>query len=125
MKKKYKCVVSVKDSDTLSMTTPVPNIIVKEPISPTPAPESAKNDIFSKLDIVEKRDLLEGIYNNLKKTEGADSEKVAEFEKKLGKQYIIVLSDKSREAVIDAITMLIKEPYVKYADPNYICEPAI
>ncbi len=171
-KKKYKCVVSVKDSDTLSMTTPVPNIIVKEPIAPTSAPdmtaptytssptqspdteptppaptphiadaewapgevnicftddcpESAKNDIFSKLDIVEKKDLLEGIYNNLKNTEGADSEKVAEFEKKLGKQYIIVLSDKSREAVIDAITMLIKEPYVKYADPNYICEPAI
>lgn len=80
---------------------------------------------FSKLDIVEKRDLLEGIYNNLKKTEGADSEKVAEFEKKLGKQFIIVLSDKSREAVIAAITMLIKEPYVKYAEPDYICKPAI
>ena len=88
-------------------------------------PESAKNEIFSKLDIVKKSDLLEGIYNNLKETEGADSEKVAEFEKELGKRYIIVLSDKSRKAVIDAITMLIKEPYVKYAEPDYICEPAI
>lgn len=160
-KKKYKCVVSVKDSDTQSMITPVPDIIVKKPSVPTPSPdteptptpdapaptphitdaewapgevsvcftddcpESAKNEIFSKLDIVSKTDILEGIYNNLKKTEGADSEKVAEFEKKLGKQFIIVLSDKSREAVIAAITMLIKEPYVKYAEPDYICKPAI
>lgn len=175
-KKKYKCVVSVKGTDTQSMITPVPDIIVKKPGVPTPTsgmaapadtalptpspdteptptpdapaptphitdaewapgevnvcftddcPESAKNEIFSKLDIVEKSDLLEGIYNNLKKTEGADSEKVAEFEKELGKRYIIVLSDKSREAVIAAITMLIKEPYVKYAEPDYICEPAI
>lgn len=175
-KKKYKCVVSVKGTDTQSIITPVPDIIVKKPGIPTPTsgmaapadtalptpspdteptptpdvpeptpnilddewmpgeviicftddcPESAKNEIFSKLDIVEKRDLLEGIYNNLKKTEGADSKKVAEFEKKLGKQYIIVLSDKSREAVIAAITMLIKEPYVKYAEPDYICKPAI
>ena len=175
-KKKYKCVVSVKDSDTQSMITPVPDIIVKKPIVSTPTsgstapadtalptpspdteptptpdapaptphitdtewapgevsvcftddcPESAKNEIFSKLDIVTKRDILEGIYNNLKETEGADSEKVAEFEKELGKLYSIILSDKSRKAVIDAITMLIKEPYVKYAEPNYICEPAI
>ena len=175
-KKKYKCVVSVKGTDTQSMITPVPDIIVKEPGAPTPTsgmaapsdtalptpspdteptptpdvpepmpnilddewmpgeviicftddcPESAKNEIFSKLDIVKKSDLLEGIYNNLKETEGADSEKVAEFEKELGKRYIIVLSDKSRKAVIDAITMLIKEPYVKYAEPDYICEPAI
>lgn len=171
-KKKYKCVVSVKGTDTQSIITPVPDIIVKKPGIPTPTsgmaapsdtalptpspdteptptpdapeptpnilddewmpgeviicfkddcPESAKNEIFSKLNIVSKKDILEGIYNNLKKTEGADSEKVAEFEKELGKQYTIILSDKSREAVIAAITMLIKEPYVKYAEPNYIC----
>ena len=171
-KKKYKCVVSVKGTDTQSIITPIPNIIVKEPSVPTPTfnmnapydtssptstpsmtaptptpdalaptpnftnakwipgeviirfeddcPDSVKSEILKKCNPVDMRDMYQKLYDSLKNQASSDKEELLLLEKDLGKNYIIVLPDKSESAVINAIKLLEKEQYVRYAQPNYI-----
>ena len=170
-KKKYKCVVSVKGTDTQSMITPVPDIIVKKPGVPTPTsgmaapsdtalptpspdteptptpdapaptpdlanvewipgeviirfeddcPDSVKSEILKKCNPVDMRDIYQKLYDLLKNQASSDKEELLLLKKDLGKNYIIVLPDKSESAVINAIKLLEKEPYVRYAQPNYI-----
>ncbi|MCL2049365.1 MAG: S8 family serine peptidase [Defluviitaleaceae bacterium] len=88
--------------------------------------------LFSGLDIAEIEDLYEPLVAPFEPSGGATREMVASVNKErlsalreqVGTVYVITLSSKTRGSVLEAIEVLKKNPYVSYAEPNYISYPA-
>ncbi len=86
-------------------------------------PDSEKEKIMLKYNVVKSDDIYKPIYESVKQNMPTNTSKFKNLERKVGKAFVITIDDKDESAVLDTIKKLKKEPYIKYADPNYICEP--
>ncbi len=87
-----------------------------------PMVASSLSELLPNKKIIETEDIYKSVYDANKNNASVDKKNHDLTREKIGKTYLITLSDKSEDGVWSAIETLLKNPLVKYAEPNYIAE---
>ena len=87
-----------------------------------PCDESSIKELFPELYISEVEDVNKKLFNQIKDLPGMEKQ-IEECERKIGLDFVIKLSKKDKNAVLEAITIIIANPRISYAIPNYYCVP--
>lgn len=87
--------------------------------------KSSLNNLFRGISIVEVEDQGERLYEAVKEGHPEEKGRLSKLEAEIGKDYVVKISEKTKEGVLKAIEIIKKDPNVAYAIPNYLIEPCV
>lgn len=90
-----------------------------------PHPISSIIELLSDFTIEDYIDQGKCLFDAVQKGRPEDKERLLELKAEYEKNYVIKISEKTKESVLEAIDILIKQPDVKYAIPDYYYDPAV
>lgn len=81
------------------------------------------SDLFPELSIAQVEDINLTLYETIKDLPGK-KDQIANVQCKIGTEFIIVLTDATKESVLYGISSIQDNPIVAYATPNYLMTPS-